>query len=167
MNRVGFIGGSDIAAILGVSKWKTPYALWCEKMGQASETVTQEKEKIFSRGKRLEPYIVQMVADDYGMVATDRNWIYTDQEHDFFRCEVDVEFGEYENRENGEIKTVHPFASREWGEELTDDLPLAYVAQCQWGLMVTEREVCHVFALIGDDLRRYKVTRDERVIEAM
>jgi len=159
-NRIGFIGGSDVAAILGVSKWKTPYALWCEKKGQAGEPSTPERDKVLNRGKRLEPYIRQMVQDEYGMVATDINRIYTDSEHDFMRCEVDVQFGD----ENGEIKTVHPFASREWGQELSDDLPLAYVAQCQWGLMITGRKVCHVFALIGDDLRRYKVTRDDVLI---
>lgn len=163
MNRIGFIGGSDVAAILGVSKWKTPYALWCEKKGQASEPSTPERDKVLNRGKRLEPYIVAMVAEEYGMIATDKNRIYTDAEHDFMRCEIDVEFG----NENGEIKTVHPFASREWGQELSDDLPLAYVAQCQWGLMITGRKVCHVFALIGDDLRRYKVTRDDVLIRGI
>ena len=32
-DRTKFIGGSDVAAILGVSKWKTPFQLYQEKIG--------------------------------------------------------------------------------------------------------------------------------------
>jgi len=31
------IGGSDAAAVLGLSKWKTPYALWLKKTGQGTD----------------------------------------------------------------------------------------------------------------------------------
>lgn len=32
-NRNTFIGGSEIAAVMGLSRWKTPLALCAEKIG--------------------------------------------------------------------------------------------------------------------------------------
>lgn len=34
MDRQKGIGGSDVATILGLNKWKAPYQLWLEKTGQ-------------------------------------------------------------------------------------------------------------------------------------
>jgi predicted phage-related endonuclease len=34
MDRKKGIGGSDVATILGLNKWKAPYQLWLEKTGQ-------------------------------------------------------------------------------------------------------------------------------------
>ena len=36
-DRQGFIGGSDVAAILGVSPWKSPFLLYQEKIGEYRE----------------------------------------------------------------------------------------------------------------------------------
>ena len=54
--RLGGIGGSDVAVILGLSKWKTPYQLWLEKtrrarMQCAGCTVrrTQKREQILNQ----------------------------------------------------------------------------------------------------------------------
>ena len=55
MNRKGFIGGSDIAAILGISPWKTAYELWEEKTTDWQEASSEQREKVLLRGKKLEP----------------------------------------------------------------------------------------------------------------
>ena len=34
MNRIGFIGGSDISAVMGMNRWTTPLQLWSEKTGK-------------------------------------------------------------------------------------------------------------------------------------
>ena len=34
VDRTQFIGGSDIAAILGLSRYATPLSVWAEKTGQ-------------------------------------------------------------------------------------------------------------------------------------
>lgn len=37
------IGGSDVAAIFGISPWKTPLDLWLEKSGKLTKTCGRRK----------------------------------------------------------------------------------------------------------------------------
>jgi putative phage-type endonuclease len=165
-DRRKYIGGSDIAAILGISPWKTAVDLWIDKTTPPREDSHNWQAK--ARGTRMEPYILDMVRSEYGLRITAANQRYKDEVRPYFACEVDAETLTLTGPpQNIEIKTVHPFKSREWGEVDTDSVPLHYLAQVQWGLGITGREVCHVFALIGDDLRHYPITRDEETIVAL
>lgn len=163
MNRSSFIGGSDIAAILGISKWKTSYQLWLEKTGQADdEPIDEARERVFARGKRLEPVVLEMLADETGLEITARNQRYVDAALPYLACEIDAEAG----NTNIEIKTVHPFAARDWGEQGTDEIPVWYTAQVMHGMAITKRRECIVAALIGaDDLRIHRVEYDEEAAE--
>lgn len=44
------IGGSDAAAIVGLSKWKSPYQLWLEKTGQVEAEDISDKEVVRGYG---------------------------------------------------------------------------------------------------------------------
>lgn len=160
-DRTKFIGGSDIAAILGISPWKTAIDLWLDKTTPPRADTRNATAK--SRGTRLEPYILDMIRDEHGLQIVARNERYIDAEVPFFAAEIDAETDD----ENVEIKTVHPFKSRDWGEIETDQLPLHYVAQVQWGLGIRQKARTRVFALIGDDLRPYVVERDDETITAL
>lgn len=160
-DRRKFVGGSDIAAILGVSPWKNIVDLWIDKSTPPREDGRNMAVK--RRGQRMEPYILDMIREEHGLEIVSANERYIDSEIPYFAAEIDAETAS----ENIEIKTVHPFKAKEWGELDTDQLPLHYVAQVQWGLGVRQRDVCRVFALIGDDLRSYVVERDSELITAM
>lgn len=160
-DRSKFLGGSDIAAILGISPWKTAIDLWLDKTAPRVEDGRNHAAK--RRGTRLEPYIVDMIREEHGLNIVARNERYIDADVPYFAAEIDAETTD----ENIEIKTVHPFKSKEWGELQTDQLPLHYVAQVQWGLGVRRKERARVFALIGDDLRPYVVERDDETIESL
>jgi putative phage-type endonuclease len=165
IDRSRFIGGSDIAAILGISPWRNVVELWLDK----TRPLPNDETRVTLRGKRMESYIVDMVEAEFNIAiakVAGRNKRYVDQRVPYFSCEVDAETLSTPVQ-NIEIKTVHPFKAQEWGDLETDQLPLHYLAQVQWGLSITNREVCGVFALIGDDLRHYVVERDEPTIEAM
>lgn len=161
-DRRKFIGGSDVAAILGISPWRSAVDLWIDKITPPVENRQNAAAK--RRGTRLEPYILDMIREDFGLKIAATNQRYIDSEHDFLAAEIDAET---EDGENIEIKTVHPFKAKEWGEHETDQLPLHYVAQVQHGLGVRMRKVCRVFALIGDELKPYVVERDDETIAAM
>jgi putative phage-type endonuclease len=168
---MGFVGGSDVAAILGVSPWKTPHELWLQKTGRAPrEEITPEQQKRFDRGHRLEPVVLQMLIDrlqddghDVELLRTNER--YTDAEHPFMACEIDFELMLDGEHINGDCKTVHPFAAKKWGEEGTDEVPIEYAAQFMHGLGITGRRRCIVATLIGmDDLLIYFVDRDDETI---
>ena len=175
--RRKFIGGSDIAAVLGISPWKTTVDLWLDKTTPPMpEQDGKPARRVKTRGHRLEPYIIDMIEEEHELKITARNQRYIDPEVPFFACEIDAETqlvsmdGDTPSlpiTENVEIKTVHPFKTKEWGEQDSDALPLHYLAQTQWQMGVTRRDRTHVFALIGDELKRYIVERDAVTIDAM
>jgi len=173
INRSEFIGGSDTAAILGVSPWKSPLMLYQEKIGELVEEVTPAKQKIFNRGKRWEPVVIEMLIDElkdrgHDVRVIDRNNRFSDLEHEFLAAEIDLELLVDGETVNGEMKTVHPFAAKDWGEQDTDEIPIYYTAQILHGQMVTRRNKTIVAALIGaDDLRVHTVDRDDEMINVI
>lgn len=170
IDRTTFIGGSDAAAILGISPWKSAFQLYQEKIGAYVEDVTPQKQRIFARGKRWEPVVVEMLVDElqdrgHDVQIIARNARYQDREFPFMECELDLELLIDGEECNTEMKTVHPFAAKAWGEPGTDELPIYYAAQCMHGLMIKPRQKCIVAALIGaDDLRIHQIERDEETI---
>lgn len=162
-DRRKFIGGSDAAAILGISPWSTPLDVFLQKT-QPPAPVDPGRERYFTRGKRMEPYVLDLMAEETGLVIVQRNRRYRDPLAVFLAAEIDAETADA----NIEIKTVSPFKAKEWGEERTDEVPVHYVAQAMHGLMVTGRDLCIFGVLIGgDDFRVYRVERDDETIAAM
>lgn len=157
-DRRTFLGGSDAGAILGLSPWATPYEVWLEKIGEGKPE-DPKKETFFRRRKRQEPVVLEMLLEEKGIRAQSINSRAFHPVHDFLSCEIDA------IADDGleiEIKTVHPFAAKEWGAQDTDEIPPHYTAQALHGLMVTGQPRRLVAALIGvDDLRIYMVERDE------
>lgn len=164
IDRTKYLGGSDVAGILGISPWKTPLDVYLDKV-QPRIAVDASKQKIFSRGKRMEPYVIDLLAEDEGLNIVARGNRYRDPINDFIAAEIDAET---ECGMNVEIKTVSPFKAKEWGEEYTDAVPVHYTAQAMHGLMVTGKQTCIFGVLIGgDDFRVYRVQRDDETITAI
>jgi len=170
IDRTQFIGGSDTAAIIGVSPWKSAFRLYQEKVGAFIDEPTPEKRRIFARGKRWEPVVVEMLVDElqdrgHDVQIAGRNNRYQDAVFPFLAAEVDMDLWVDDDLCNVEIKTVHPFAAKAWGEPGSDEIPIYYAAQAMHGLMITKRRRCIVAALIGaDDLRIHQIDRDEETI---
>lgn len=191
IDRRTYIGGSDIAGIMGLSPWQTPLQVYERKTSGEPEILTPEKRRFFARRKRQEPVIAEMLLDEYGIEVTrlsldaDPNR-YRDTEHPFLAAEIDFECLMSEAiREafpdrpqlcaipdgtiiNGEIKTVHPFSAKHWGEQGTEDVPIHYAAQVMHGLGVTKRPATIVAALFGiDTLLAFPVIADMETITAV
>lgn len=173
-DRSLFLGGSDAAAVMGVSPYCTPVELWMQKTGRAPrQAVDAAQQKRFDRGHKLEPFIRDMVIDKLRaegntveLVAC--NARYVDPEHPFLSCEIDFELLLNGEHVNCDAKSVTGFARKKWGEEDTEDVPIEYAAQFMHGLMVTGRRTCLVAALRSfDDVDIYWTRRDEETIDAM
>lgn len=164
--RSEFIGGSDIAAILGVSRWKSALDVWIEKTGIGQrEIITPERAAIFERGKRFEPLLIEMAQEEVGIKVVRCNERYQHEEYPFLSCEIDAET---DDGKNVEIKTAHPLLAGDWGAPGTDAAPIYYSAQTMWGLGITKRQDAIIYAAIGfDDRRHYFIERDDETIAAM
>lgn len=165
LDRTKYIGGSDVAAILGISPWRTPLEVYLDKVQPRIKPVDPGKQKVFTRGQRMEPYVIDLLSEETGLEIIHRGNRYIHRDYGFIAAEIDAEAA---SGENIEIKTVSPFKAKEWGEVQTDAIPVHYTAQAMHGLMVTNKQVCVFGVLIGgDDFRIYRVERDEETIRAI
>lgn len=155
------IGGSDIASILGVSKWKSAFQLWLEKTGQSEPEDLKDNEYVYW-GAKLEDLVAQRFCEVTGKSVRRRGML-ADEEYPFLLANVDrmVE-GEMAGLE---CKTANAFASKEWND---DELPDSYYLQCQWYMMVTGFPIWYIAVLIGGNHFVWKeVSRNEDQIKAM
>lgn len=151
-DRVKGIGGSEAAAVLGLSRHKSPYQVYLDKTGQSGE---REASAAMEWGILLEPVIRQRYSDVTGRTVRDPGHMQS-AKYPWMLCTPD---GLTDDGRVVEIKTT-AFA-QEWGEPGTDDIPQAYVIQCQHNMFVAELPVADVPVLIGGrDFRIYEVQAD-------
>lgn len=155
-NRQTGIGGSDVAAILGLSKWKSPLDVYNDKL---EENPVEESNPSIEWGNRLEPVIRQKYADATGKTVTIPNQTFRHPDHPFMIANVD---GLLPDGSVLEIKTARTGA--EWGEEGTDEIPEYYLTQVQHYMAVLGAKRCDIAVLIGaSDFRIYHVDFDPEV----
>lgn len=152
--RKSGIGGSDVAAVLGVSKWKTPYQLWLDK---TSDTVTEKESELLHFGQVLE----QVIADEYArrnnVKVLRRNQMYRHTEHPELIANIDryIVGGKIL-----ECKTCNAFASAKFGEG-GDEVPDEYLLQVQHYMHVTGYHSADLAVLIGgNEYRQFSLTYD-------
>jgi putative phage-type endonuclease len=159
-----YIGGSNIAGILGVSPYKTPLDEYLTIVGEAPAP-DAERQSFFRRRKSFEPVAAELFTERTGLQLVAVNRRLTDPEFDFLKAELDAET---DDGANVEIKTVHPLAARDWGLEGGDACPVYVTAQAMHGLMVSGRQLAYVLAMIGfDDVRVYRIERDDETIAGL
>lgn len=158
----GYIGGANIAGILGLSPFRTPLDEYLLIVNEMQDEMTPEKAEFFEDRRDLEPWAAKKFTRKTGLAIVRTNERYTDAVYPHFKAEIDFETAD---GCNGETKTVHPNAVRDWGDP-ENELPPVYVqAQAMWGMDVHPTSRCYVQALIGfDDHRVYVVERDDELI---
>lgn len=169
-DRSKFLGGSDIAAVVGISPWKTRLQLWSDK---TTPRVEGARKRVFSRGIRWESVVAEMLVEElqskgHKVEIIQTNQRYRDDVHPWMAAEIDFEVRLDDEAEvtNVELKTVHPFKARDWGESGGDGQPDHYTAQVMHGLGVTRRRKAMLAALFGaDELRTYPIAADDNVIQ--
>lgn len=177
-DRKTFVGGTDIAAIMGLGATyagvqQTPFSVWQKKLGEVDGEMDAGRRLFLDRRKRWEPVVREMLQEEFGATITSFNQRYIDQAVPHFAAEIDFEWLDPESgeTENGEIKTVSPRAFGErygWGAPGTDEAPVHYAAQCMWGMMVARRRKCVLAAMVGlDEMLFYTINRDEETITSM
>ncbi|MEO3860953.1 lambda-exonuclease family protein [Acrocarpospora sp. B8E8] len=138
--RKARLGGSSIAAVLGISPWESPYSLWCQMAGLvASEPETREQ----ARGHYLEPAIAKWFADQHPdwMVFDTGTWTHKERDWQlanpdrlirYYQPEGGWPVGWYDIEVSALLEIKTDADGSGWGEPGTDEVPLYYRCQAQW-----------------------------------
>lgn len=164
-DRSKYIGGSDIGAILGLSPFKSPLAVWMEKTGK-------EVKPVDSLPLRFGSFVEEFVANEYakatGFPLRHDESIYIHPDHSFMSAHID-RFVHSDGLDQPatkilECKTANLFSRGEWGEPGSDQVPMSYLCQYVWYMAITEIEKTDLAVLLGNaDFRIYSIHRDREL----
>ena len=157
------IGGSDIAAILGMNPWKTAYRVYQEKRKEVEDWQGNEAT---DWGKRQEPIIRQWYSDTTGRPVRLPDKLIYHAKYPFMLASLD---GFTDDKRIVEIKTAR--SGKDWGEPGTNEIPDYYALQVQHYMVVTGLEVADVpVSIAGGSPSLYEVPADpdlqKMIIEA-
>ena len=153
------IGGSDVGAILGVNKYKTPFQIYLEKTQEIKEV--QESSEAAYWGTELEDMVAREFAKRTGKKVRRDTKHFASEKYPFMVANIDRRVvGE---KAILECKTVNQFGAKEWeGEEI----PASYLVQVQHYIYVKGAEKAYIACLIGGQKFVWKeIKRDDELIE--
>lgn len=159
MDRTQGLGGSDIAAILGIDKFRTPLDVYLDKIGEAPE---REETEAMKWGKLLEDDVAQEWARLNECKIRRKNKPVRDAAHPWMIGNIDRKVVGVD--EGLEVKVS---SASGWGDEATDQIPDHYLPQCHFYLAATGWKRWHVAALLWSfgppKLQSYIVERDDEM----
>lgn len=151
------IGGSSAAAAVGLSRWQSRYALWCQMTGQ---TAPFEGNEYTKWGTILEAPVRQEYVDQTGRTLITPAEQFVHPEHEFMTANVDGHTPAMDLLYEGKTARM----ARDWGEPGTDEIPQEYAIQIQHYMAVTKIPIADVAVLIGgSDFRIYTIEGDEEL----
>lgn len=161
------VGGSEVAAVLGMSKHASPYEVYLDKRGELPLDRPQpvELEEAAFWGHQHEPTIARVFAERTGLGVVEGPGMLAHVERRWMLANLDravIERGESAPSSLLEIKTRSAFQLAEWLLGVPDGPAL----QTHWYLAVTGYSHAHVAALLGGNrLIIHRVERDESLVE--
>lgn len=154
------IGGSDAAAIVGLSKWASPYTVWADKTGRLPDKPDTEAMR---QGRDLEEYVAQRFSEATGKRVKRCNAILYNPAYPHSHADVDrMIVGENAGLECKTTSTldVKQFRGVEFPEK--------YYAQCVHYMAITGADRWYLAVLVlGKEFHVYTLERDEAEIRAL
>lgn len=153
------IGGSDVAAILGISKWNSAISLWMHKTDQTNTPLLENE--AMQWGTIMEPVIRNHFAEVTGKKVVEVKAILQHPEHPFMLADIDgISTDDEGNPAILEIKTASEYKRSEWEQ----GVPAYYQTQVQHYLCVTGVQKAYVAVLIGgNSFKVYEVDADVEI----
>jgi putative phage-type endonuclease len=160
--RRGGVGGSDIAALIGLSNYASPTSLFYEKAGLLERDEESPRQRM---AKRMEAVLAAEFNDATGLfVAGEQTWCQHSQ-HPWARCTVDGFVADSPYGSPGldgdlslgtwEAKTDARFG---W----PDGVPPNIRAQCVWQMAVTQLQHCWITVMFGGfRIEHYEIHWDD------
>lgn len=153
--REGRIGGSEVGAIAGESKYESAYSLWAKKLGLIP-TNNSDNEAMYW-GRSLEPVIINRFEADHPELKIYRDvgtWV--NNQNDFMLANPDAIY----EKENGELGILEIKTAR-FADDWEKGVPRYYGTQVQWYMATLGLFEARVAVLIaGSDYREFLVEAD-------
>ena len=152
--RAQYIGGSDAAAVVGLNRFSSPYALWAEKTGK---TPPFEGNLATDVGTFLEEFIAKKFESASGKKVRRNNRSFINDTYPWAIANIDRDIvGEDSGLECKSTSALN--IQRFKGGEFPEN----YYCQCVHYLAVTEMTRWYLAVLIGNqDFKIYQLTRIE------
>ncbi|MEV0440921.1 lambda-exonuclease family protein [Streptomyces spectabilis] len=165
VRRLG-VGGSEVAAVLGMSKYTSPHEVYLDKRGELplDRPMNPELAEAAFWGLAHEPTIARVFSERSGLAVVEGPGTLAHVERHWMLANVDRYVLDEDAQPSSllEIKTRSAYQLDEW----LDSVPDGPALQTHWYLAVTGYSHAHVAALLGGNrLLIHRVERDEALVE--
>jgi len=150
-NEPGAVGGSDIAAIAGLSTWESAITKWAKKTGQIPDEV--EPNMSMKLGTKLESPILELFADEHPELEIYETGTWANKTYNWARANLD---GLYKDA-NGNWGIIEVKFSRDYWS----GVPQSYRAQVLWYMRVFGIRRAKLVALAGSSYIEFDIEWDE------
>ncbi len=147
--RKTHIGSSDIAVIMRMSPWKTPYQLWLEKTNRIQE---KEATPWMKHGSLMETPARELYIEQTGNIVIPH--VYEYEEWSVALASLDGI-----NEKGNIICEIKCPGMKTFNEALDGIIPEHYEIQIQWQLLITNASKCDYFC--------YRSTDEYKLIEVL
>lgn len=159
IKRKSGIGGSDIAAICGLSPYRSALDIYFQKTLDDLDDISNDN---IWWGNALESVIVDKYMDIYPQKIEFPD-TKVDDEYPFMLANVD---GILEDGAVLEAKNVGQYTSKKWGQPFTDDIPVEYYLQVAHYTKIFKAPYARIAAYFGGaDFKIYEYSPNKAIEE--
>lgn len=169
--RATGIGGSDVAAILGMDPHRGPLHVWLEKTGQAPQRHDPRLERAARRGHALEGLTSEFFAEESGLTVLDSPGTLQHVDHAHWIANPDrlVVASDMQARDELGVlecktRTWRSARIEGWHSDQAPDRP---AIQAHWYLTVTGYRFGYLAGLIDDELEWFRLERDDELCQML
>jgi putative phage-type endonuclease len=164
------IGGSDVAAILGMDKRRGPLHVYLDKRGELEERRDPKLDRSARRGQKLESLVAELFAEETGLAVVDPPGTLQHAEHPWMLVNIDRAVFEQQGGELDGYGGVLECKTRTWRSARTEDWrgeepPDGPAIQACWGMAVTGYRKAWVAGLLDDDFVHFRLAYDQELID--
>jgi putative phage-type endonuclease len=157
------IGGSDVAAICGLSRYSSAVTVYLDKIGELPPLEDNPKMKA---GRILEPVIADWFAEETGYKVMKQNAIFQHKEYPFMLANIDRWLPGL--NAGLEIKNTGEYSRKDWFDGEEEVIPTEYQLQANHYMAITGAERWFVAVLIGGwDFQWRVIERSEKLISSL
>jgi putative phage-type endonuclease len=154
--RAKGIGSSEVATILRMNRWQSPFDLWAVKTGRAPAIETNDAMRL---GQVLEPTLLQLAGERLGLRVVRPSTTFVGHKP-IYRANIDGMVGEARRGSDiVEVKTTG--VTDGWGKEGTNEVPASVMCQVTYQMACSSSHLAHVACLSGAFGLAFKLYRVE------